>query len=333
MSPFLRRRGADGDVTRIFFASDIHGSERTFRKFVNAAAFYGADALVFGGDLTGKGLVPIVAQGGGRHRGGLPGEEGLIEDAAELDHVRRRAEDAGLYWTMLEPEEYAELSDDPLAREGLFVELARDRLAAWVAFAEDRLAGSHVRCFLTGGNDDSPAALEVLDGHDGERVVASEGRVVDLDDDHSMITVGYSTPTPWDTPREASEEVIAGAIETSLESVADPSRCVFNLHVPPLRSGLDLCAALDTSTDPPTPVRRGGQVVWTSAGSQAVGDAIRRHQPVLGLHGHIHESAGRTRLGRTPCFNPGSEYSQGTLRGLLVGIADGRVKGYQSTAG
>jgi uncharacterized protein len=329
----LRKRSSGTGATRIFFAADIHGSEQTFRKFVNAARFYGADALVFGGDLTGKALVPIVSQGGGTYLGGLPGEARLIEDAAELRHLQRRAENAGLYWTVLEPDEYAGLRDDAAAREALFVRLARERLSTWVAFAEDRLSGSHVRCFLTGGNDDSPAVLPVLEEHPGDRVVACEHRVVELDAVHSMITVGYSTPTPWDTPREASEEVIAGAIEASVATVADPSRCVFNLHVPPLRSGLDRCPALDTSTDPPTPLKRGGQPVWTAGGSEAVDDAIRRHQPVLGLHGHIHESPGRARVGRTACFNPGSEYGQGTLRGMLVGIADGRVTGYQATAG
>ena len=43
---------------RIFFATDVHGSERCFRKFLAAATVYEAEVLLLGGDVAGKGLVP-----------------------------------------------------------------------------------------------------------------------------------------------------------------------------------------------------------------------------------------------------------------------------------
>jgi len=36
----------------------------------------------------------------------------------------------------------------------------------------------------------------------------------------------------------------------------------------------------------------GGQMVFAGAGSRAVRNAIEKHQPMLGLHGHIHEAQG-----------------------------------------
>ncbi len=333
MAPFVGR--SKRRPTRIFFAADIHGSVPVFKKFLNAASFYGVDALVFGGDLMGKALVPIVREGGG-YRAHLQGRDHELE-AGDLERFCRSVEVAGHYWKVMERDEYEELRRDPLLVKGLFQERASETLRSWILLAGERLSGTPVRLYLTGGNDDEPGVLEVLKEADGEHVVASEGEVVDLDGEHTMITVGLSTPTPWDTPREASESEIAATIESSVTRVPDPGRCVFNLHCPPKDSLLDRCAKLDTSRmaqgELPTPVLANGRVVMTSGGSAAVREAVRSYQPVVGLHGHIHESAGRIKLGRTTCFNPGSEYGQGVLEGVIVSIRDGRLVGYQHTSG
>jgi Icc-related predicted phosphoesterase len=327
VSPFGRRSG-----TRAFFAADLHGSTPAWRKFVNAASFYGADALVFGGDLMGKALVPIVRRGE-RLRGEIAGEPAEV-DSGDIDVLTSRIEAAGHYWKVVEPDEHAALADDPLLVEGEMHDLARQRLRAWIAFARERLDGTDVRVFLTGGNDDSPVVLTALDEESDDRVVASEGCVVDLDDEHSMITVGLSTRTPWDTPREADEDDIARAIDAAIAGVRDVSRCVFNLHCPPKDTLLDRCLKLEVVPGQlPRPIREGGRFVTTGGGSVAVRDAIRRHQPVVALHGHIHESPGRLRIGRTQCFNPGSEYQYGRLEGVLLRLDRGRVAAYQHTSG
>jgi uncharacterized protein len=323
--------------TRIFFAADIHGSEVTFRKFVAAAAFYGTDALVFGGDLMGKAFVPIVLDAGGRYRAHFGGEDRVL-DHDELGPFVREIERGGFYSKVMDRDEYDSAHGDPLAQRGLFIEAARQRLSAWMAYAEDRLAGTGVRLYLTGGNDDEPGVLEVLDAHAGDVAVACEGRVVDLDDEHTMITVGWSTPTPWDTPREASEARMADMIEAEVARVPDVSRCVFNLHAPPKDTPLDTCLKLESTVglgpgELPKPDRSGGRLHYIGGGSVAVRDAITRHQPAVSLHGHIHESGGRFRLGRTQCFNAGSEYLQGTLRGWIVALRGGRLTGYQHTSG
>jgi len=316
----------------VFFAADVHGSQVTFRKFLAAAEFYDVDALVFGGDLMGKALVPIIRNGDTFRARFQDRDEELGAD--ELHEFTRSVELPGFYWKVFDRDEHVAVEADPLARHGLFHQLASARLAEWLSIAEDRLAGTGVRLYMTGGNDDEPAVLETLDRHDGEQVLASEGRLVQLDDDHTMITVGLSTPTPWDTPREASEDEIAAAIETAVADVPDVSRCVFNLHCPPKDTPIDTCLKLEiVPGELPRPIRSGGRFLTTGGGSKAVREAIERYQPLVGLHGHIHESGGRFRIGRTQTFNPGSEYGQGVLQGVIVSLKKGKLVSYQHTQG
>jgi len=331
----LLRRAAKSRPTRIFFAADIHGSEPTFRKFLAAGRFYDCDALVFGGDLMGKVLVPIVREGD-TYRAHFQDRDHVLEGDGELAAFQRSLELPGFYWDVVDRDRYLALKADPLAVKGRFHERATERLRAWIALAQERLAGTGTRLYLTGGNDDEPSVLEAIDGLSTEHVVACEGELIELDREHTMITVGLSTYTPWDTPREASEDEIAAAIETEVTKVPDIGRCVFNLHCPPKDTPIDTCLKLEEPVAPgrlPKPVRQAGRFVTTGGGSRAVRDAIERYQPLVGLHGHIHESGGRFRLGRTQCFNPGSEYVQGTLQSWMVALRAGRMSAYQHTAG
>jgi Icc-related predicted phosphoesterase len=330
---FRKREKAAGEATRLFYATDIHGSEVTFRKFVNAGKFYEVDALVYGGDLMGKLLVPIVRDAGGTWRASLHGTNRHLTSPEELKEFRERLDTLGFYPYECDPDEYATYEGNQDAIDALFDKLAKARLAEWVELAEERLAGTDVRCYLCGGNDDTDEVLTALEEMPQERVVACENRVVPLDEEHVMATVGYSTPTPWDTPRERSEEEIGEAIDKVVAEIDDPSRAVFNFHAPPLDSGLDTCMKLDASVWPPKPIIQNGQPVYYGGGSRAVTGALERYQPVVGLHGHIHESRGITRFGRTPAVNPGSEYGEGVLRGVIVAIRDGQVVGQQFTSG
>jgi Icc-related predicted phosphoesterase len=333
MGLFNRKGKRQGEPTRLFYASDIHGSEVTYRKFLAAARFYEVDALVFGGDLMGKLLIPIVRDAGGTWRARLQGQDHHITDDEQMAEFKRTLQTLGFYWKEMDPEEYREYEGDQGRIDALFDVLAKERLAAWVELAEERLAGTHLRVYLCGGNDDTDEVLSALDDGPQDRVVNCENRVVEFDDEHVLVTVGYSTPTPWETPREKTDEELAEIIEKLVSEVDDPSRAVFNFHCPPLDSGLDTCLKLDASVWPPTPVIENGQPIYYGAGSQAVADALTRYQPTVGLHGHIHESRGAAKYGRTPAYNPGSEYGEGVLRGLIVGIRDGEVVGHQFTSG
>jgi hypothetical protein len=108
------------------------------------------------------------------------------------------------------------------------------------------------------------------------------------------------------------------------------SNCIFNLHCPPYDSGIDIAPKLN---DELRPVLNAGQPVMIPVGSTAIKAAIGKYQPLLGLHGHVHESSGVVELGRTLCLNPGSEYGEGILRGILVDISNRRVDRYVRTEG
>jgi Icc-related predicted phosphoesterase len=330
--PLFSKKGKE-KATRLFYACDIHGSEPTYRKFLNAAKFYEVDALVFGGDLMGKLLIPMVREAGGTWRARLQGQSHHIKSEEQLAEFKLTMQTLGFYWQEMDPEEYASYEGQQDRIDDLFDVLAKERLAQWVTLAEERLADTPVNVYLCGGNDDTDEVLSALDETTTDRVVNAENRVVPLDDEHELLTIGYSTPTPWETPRERTDEEIGEVIEKLMPSVSDPAKTVFNFHCPPLDSGLDTCLKLDASVWPPKPVIERGQPVHYGAGSQAVADALANHQPTVGLHGHIHESRGATKYGRTPAFNPGSEYGEGVLRGLIVAIRGGEVIGHQFTSG
>ncbi len=326
-----RRRTTNG--TRVFFATDVHGSERTWRKFLNAGAFYGADVLVMGGDVMGKLTIPLIRGAGGATRATIHGRTERFDTAAEIEAARERIGYLGFYSTVMDEDEYASTQADPEAIDRLFVDLATERLVRWMDLAESKLAGTGIRCYATGGNDDVDAVMAAMDRPGAQSFVACEGRAVPLDDEHVMVSMPYVNPTPWRTPREAPEPELADRIEAVAGSLTDHSRAIFNFHAPPIDSTLDTCPQLDWTTDPPSQIVAAGQPVLYGAGSASVRAALERYQPMLGLHGHIHESQAAAKVGRTLCVNPGSEYGEGVLRGCLITVANGQVTSYQMTAG
>jgi Icc-related predicted phosphoesterase len=109
-----------------------------------------------------------------------------------------------------------------------------------------------------------------------------------------------------------------------------PERAVFNLHAPPFGTQLDEAPLLDANLQVQATL---GQVRMVPVGSTAVRDAEQTYQPLLGLHGHIHESSGIRRIGRTVVLNPGSDYSTGALNGALITLDGDKVKAQQLVRG
>ncbi len=331
MSFFSRK--SKKDPTRLFFATDLHGSERTYRKFINAGKFYDVNVLVMGGDITGKLLIPIIKERNGHYRATVQGRVEHFETQEELTHLTGRLDVLGFYYKVMDEDEFRALSGDEKAVNDLFHQAARQKLANWVDLAEERLAGTGKKCFVTGGNDDDPEVLSALVRKDAKSFFGCEGDLVQVDDDHTMISVGFSTPTPWKTPREVTDEKLGEIIDGMISKVPDLNKTIFNFHDPPIDSSLDTCPMLDWDKDPPEQIIQGGQPVLYGAGSKSVREAIEKYKPMLGLHGHIHESQSVAKIGRTTCINPGSEYGEGILRGCIVTFADGEVQGYQMTSG
>jgi Icc-related predicted phosphoesterase len=330
--PFFSRKNSK-KATRLFFATDLHASERTYRKFINAGKFYDVDVLVMGGDITGKLLIPIIKEQNGHYRATLQGRTEKLETQTELENLYSRLDTLGFYYKIMEEDEFRELHDNEQSVSELFNELARQKLDKWVDLAEERLAGTGKKCFVTGGNDDDPKVLTAIKRERTTSFFACENEMMYVDGNHTMISVGFSTPTPWNTPREVTDDELGIMIEDMASKIPDMKKAIFNFHDPPIDSSLDTCPKLNWSKDPPEQIMMGGQPVLFGAGSRSVRDAIERHQPMLGLHGHIHESQAVAKIGRTTCINPGSEYGEGILRGCLITILDGSVQGFQMTSG
>jgi Icc-related predicted phosphoesterase len=333
MGLFSRKGGSSDDRVRIFFATDVHGSERTYRKFVNGAKFYKVDHLVMGGDIEGKFLVPIVAEGGGHYRVTLQEDISHLDGDDELKALKERIETLGFYHVVVTEEEIREMQADQSLVDAAFKREAHARLERWIALADERLAGTETMMYVTGGNDDPQELIDTLEEKQSDHVINCEGRIVMLGDTFPMANCGYSNPTPWHTPRETDEETLEKYLEESLQGIDDFTSAIFNFHVPPYDSTLDDCPKLDWSTDPPAPVVVAGVPQSAPAGSHAVRNVVERHQPLLMLTGHIHESRGLVKVKRTTVVNPGSEYGEGILRGCILTLAPGKVVGYQMTSG
>ena len=310
---------------RIFFATDVHGSDRCFRKFLAAAESYDADALILGGDIAGKGLVPIRADDGtltANVRG-----EAVTMPREEEDRLRAEINRLGFYSVLASGDDLQRMEEDPQLVESAFRRAITEQIQSWCRLAEERLA-PRVRCLITPGNDDPLAIDPVLESAPRiecpERQLCQVGPVL-------VASCGDVTPTPWNTEREYSEEELGRRLAAILDPAPPGTPLVVNFHCPPYGSGLDFAAELDETLKP---VIRGGRPSIVPVGSRAVREVIKKYEPVVGLHGHIHESRGAQRIGRTMCLNPGSDYTADLLRGAIVDFAsDGSYIDFLLTAG
>jgi Icc-related predicted phosphoesterase len=313
--------------TKVYFVTDLHGSSKCFRKFLNAAPIYRADVLVLGADLAGKAIQTIVRAPGGRWRCTFMGVAHDVADGDELGALEKLIEDHGYYPLRVEPGEFERMRDEGTV-DAVFLELMRKRLEGWLDLADERLRPSGVPLYFMLGNDDPPVLQTVLDG--APYGTHAEGKVLPLDDDHELVSWGYSNVTPWHSHREQTEDQLDDSIREVLAGATDPRRVVLNVHVPPHDTGLDEAPVLDENL---RVVQVLGQVKFAAVGSTAVRRIEEDIQPVLGLHGHIHESSGIRRIGRTIALNPGSDYGTGVLNGALVTLERDKVVSHQLVRG
>lgn len=320
----------DKKFTKIFFATDLHGSAICYDKILSAARFYKVDTLVLGGDMTGKMLVPIVDMGNGTFEADYGGKK-VLRSPEEVAALQKEISNSGYYYYDCSRAEMDDLNSSQEKVDKLFMGVMKDSLLKWIDKAENFLSALGVTCYLTGGNDDYQEIIDAV--KDTPHVKNADHKVLKIDELHDMVNLGWSNNTPWKCPRDHTEEELEAMMEKLTSSVSDPANCVFNVHVPPINSGLDTAPKLDESVYPPKPVFDKGQAVMFGAGSTAVRREVEKYQPLIQLCGHIHESRGTTRIGRTVVINPGSEYQMGVLRGAIVNIADKKVLSWQLTAG
>jgi len=313
-------------VTKIFFATDIHGSDICWSKFLNAGKFYEADVLILGGDMTGKAVVPIVHQSGDHYKVTLLEQEFGISTEDEMKEMIKKIRSRGYYPYITNVEELAYLQDRPDEVHKIFVDQVLRVVQQWMDQADKKMEGTGLKVYCSPGNDDMDEVDEIIRG--SRHVQLVEGLVTQLDAHHEMIASGWSNQTPWHTEREENEDQLKVRYEAMICQLKDPHNAVFDIHVPPYKSGLDDAPELDKNL---RPVLAGQSI--QPVGSKALREAILKNQPLLGLHGHIHEGRGATRVGKTLCINPGSMYEQGVLLGTIVKLGKNKIENYVLTSG
>lgn len=306
---------------RLFFATDIHGSDVCWKKFLNAAKFYDVTHLILGGDMTGKALVPIAQRPDGTFQATLLQQEFVLDDEAAVRDMERKVSNRGYYPFRITTQQLEEFRNDPTLVDRMFHQQMLASLEQWIVLANEKLAGSGVHCYVSPGNDDPFIIDDLL--HTSPHITLAEGRMLDLGEGFSMVSSGWANITPWHTDRELPEDRLYDYLAKMIPAGYDCTRTIFNLHCPPHASNLDDVAELDADLNL---INAGNSLV--PAGSTAVRRVIEEHQPLLSLHGHIHEGKGTARIGNTLSINPGSLYEQGVLQGALIELDANPKKGW-----
>ena len=316
-------------MAKLFFSADVHGADSVWRKWLRIPDLHEVDALLFCGDLTGKSLVPLIDRGDGKYNAFYFGRNWTLETGEELAEMEKRIRDAGAYTLRCDIDRVRELQDDDAEVERLMISMIKDRMARWMEELLARVNPARIDIIVMPGNDDDREIDEIIRSCEPRGVQWPLDGVTEILG-IEMISLEYVNPTPWDTPRETGEKAMKKKIEKLAKKLRDPARSIFNFHAPPHGTMIDLAPELDASKKP---VTIAGQVNFIHVGSRAVTEAIQAYQPLIGLHGHIHESYGHDAVGNTPVVNPGSEYGEGILRGYIVDIEDGRITNYWKVEG
>jgi Icc-related predicted phosphoesterase len=273
--------------------------------------------------MTGKATVPVFKQSDGTFKANFMNREFVLSTSQELEAFKEKVDVAGFYYHCADEETIRTLMSNEKEQNALFSQKMVERIEQWIEFADERLAGTDTKCYVCPGNDDAFEIDEIIGK--SKYVTNSEGKVINANG-YEMISCGWSTPTPWNTPREISDEELAKKIESLASQVDNMENCIFALHDPPKDTSLDEAQALDKDL-------KATMGDTMHVGSSSVHDAIMKYQPLLGLHGHIHESRGFCKLGRTLCTNPGSIYGTGTLQSSLIILDKNKVKEYALLTG
>jgi len=312
---------------RIFYASDVHGSDVCFRKFLNAGKVYNADIMILGGDLSGKLIIPIIKGDADHYRATFQGKSCEVKGSQELDDLIKKIRFTGLYPYLMEKAE-AERYESQSDKDRLFVKLLGESIEEWVRLADQRLKDSNMKCLIMPGNDDPLEIDQIL--AKGTHIINPDGKIVDIDETYELGSCSYGNLTPWQCPRDMDEVDLRDKIESICGGIKSFDSAIFNFHVPPYDSGLDTAPKI---ADDLKVVAEMGQPVMIPVGSHAIRESIETHQPLLGLHGHIHESRGTMTIGRTLCINAGSEYGEGILHGAVIDLENRKIKFHILTSG
>jgi len=303
-------------TSRIFFSVDVHGSTLVWRKWITARSIHSANILILAGDLTGKVLVPIIKRRDGTYTASYFGKKWVLKTEGDLKEFMERLENAGAYYRIVTEEELEELKNNPkLVEEVMFKEMEA-RLRKWLDLLVEKIDTKSTLVVVMPGNDDELFIDEVIKSYEDRGIIYPLGKVLEIEG-YEVVSSPYVNPTPWNTPREMEEKKLEKHFEELVSKLRNPSSAILNFHCPPYGTNIDLAPKL---TKDLRPVAVAGMVQYEHVGSKALRKVIEKYQPLIGLHGHIHESSGADKIGRTVVLNPGSEYSEGVLRGFIIEV-------------
>jgi Icc-related predicted phosphoesterase len=321
---FLKRKKEP--QTKILFATDMHGSEGAWRKFLNASAMLKVNVAICGGDLTGKMIVPIIEKSDGKYNYYFMGKTNTIE-SKDLEKAFKDVRGIGYYPYQTTESEYAEMRQNSTKVDDVFHKVMEATLKNWLDLIRQKVP-NETQVIVCPGNDDRTLVDDAINNH--KDVINAEGKVIKIDEMHELISTGWVNPSPWKTAREEDDDKLEVRLEKYISQLKDTNSAIFNFHAPPFESKLDEAPLLDKDLNP---IIQGGRVVMVPVGSKAVRKLIEKYKPLLGLHGHIHESSGSIKIGKTHCVNPGSEYAEGILRAFLIELKGNQITKLQRIEG
>jgi Icc-related predicted phosphoesterase len=321
---FLKRKKEP--QTKILFATDMHGSEGAWRKFLNVSAMLKVNVAICGGDLTGKMIVPIIEKSDGKYNYYFMGKTNTIE-SKDLEKAFKDVRGIGYYPYQTTESEYEEMRQNSTKVDDVFHKVMEATLKNWLDLIRQKVP-NETQVIVCPGNDDRTLVDDAINNH--KDVINAEGKVIKIDEMHELISTGWVNPSPWKTAREEDDDKLEVRLEKYVSQLKDTNSAIFNFHAPPFESKLDEAPLLDKDLNP---IIQGGRVVMVPVGSKAVRKLIEKYKPLLGLHGHIHESSGSIKIGKTHCVNPGSEYAEGILRAFLIELKGNEITKLQRIEG
>ena len=321
---FLKRK--KDPQTKILFATDMHGSEGAWRKFLNVSAMLKVNVAICGGDLTGKMIVPIIEKSDGKYNYYFMGKTHTIE-SKDLEKAFKDVRGIGYYPYQTTESEYEEMRQNSTKVDDVFHKVMEATLKNWLDLIRQKVP-NEIQVIVCPGNDDRTLVDDAINNH--KDVINAEGKVIKIDEMHELISTGWVNPSPWKTAREEDDDKLEVRLEKYISQLKDTNSAIFNFHAPPFESKLDEAPLLDKDLNP---IIQGGRVVMVPVGSKAVRKLIEKYKPLLGLHGHIHESSGSIKIGKTHCVNPGSEYAEGILRAFLIELKGNQITKLQRIEG
>ena len=303
---------------RILFLCDLHGSEILLNKAILATSSYDIDLLILSGDIAGKDIRPII-KNKDKYILEYEGEKQTFTQK-EVENIKVKLCGLGHYYFDISLDDYRILEKDKIFK--ILDNKILERVDNWLNKVISLIDLQRTSVIITPGNDDILGIDELIKKAETNGLHYGLKGPIKIED-FEIVSLDYTNHTPWKTMREMSEEELEIAIKERIENVKDFDNTIFNFHCPPYNTKLDIAPEVDDNLR--FVINPGRGFHYIHVGSISILNSIRKYQPLLSLHGHIHESQGFDYIGKTLSLNPGSEFNKGILNAYIIEISKGGI--------